>query len=102
MFTKFILYVYFYNFLIEFNYRAVSFRDIAQLVGVADMRANVMLLTSSRPGATCVSSSALVRVNSTLALMKYGLMAHFQSLKLQGGEVSTALWGGTPHIQTVF
>lgn len=53
-------------------------------------------------GDDCVSTSALVNVDSELAKLKFGLMAHFQQTKLIGGVVSTALWGGTAHIQTVF
>ena len=49
-----------------------------------------------------MSSSALVNVDSELAKIKFGLIAHFQQTKLTGGVVSTALWGGTAHIQTVF
>ena len=53
-------------------------------------------------GNDCASNSALVNVDSDLAKLKFALMKHFQQTKLTGGVVSTALWGGTAHIQTVF
>ena len=50
-------------------------------------------------GPSCHSTSALLDVDSPLARLKFDLMEHFARL---GVPVDTSVWGGTPHMQTVW
>jgi hypothetical protein len=51
-------------------------------------------------GPACVSTSALVDVESPLAKLKFGLMALFEANSSL--PIDTSLWGATAHIQTVW